>query len=160
MKRSDQSGAHAPRKGTMLRQSAFGMAAYTTKAIERFPPPEFLSDMQKNLWIAALGDVPLEFFRARHIPIMIQYVRAVEIMMKFSDAYEADHEDDIAFARWTRMMTVVSRLERHMSLNTEALISMVIRARTELKLAHQAQKRDEASEDSSSLRRGLTYVGH
>jgi hypothetical protein len=144
----------------MIRQSRFGTPAYVTMALERFPPPAFLTPTQVNIWTAALGDFPLEFFRARHLPVMIQYVRAVEHMMKFSDEFESDPEDMIAFNRWTKMMTLVRQLERQLSFSTAHLIDMVIRARSELKLSQQNQRSREAGEQSASPRRGLVYVGH
>lgn len=166
MSRSDQTGANAPRKGTMIRQTRFGVAGYNIPALERFPPPEFLTDTQRNLWIAALSDVPLEFFRARHIPLMIQYVRAVEMMMTFSDQVQTDNDDPIAFVKWEKMLRVVMRLENHLSMNTESLISMVIRARAEFRVANQAKSAREAgqagenSDTPINPRAGLVYVGH
>jgi hypothetical protein len=160
MSRDDQTGGNAPRQGTMIRQSRFGATSYDTVALTRFPPPDFLTPTQRNLWIAALGDVPLEFFRARHIPVMIQYVRAVERMMFYSDRFEEDPEDAISLSRWDKMLKICYRLENHLSLNTGALISLVVRARTELKLANQQKNAREAGEDESNKRRGLTYVGH
>jgi hypothetical protein len=160
MNRDDQTGANAPRQGTMIRQSRFGTSAFDVPALSRFPPPDFLTPVQRNLWIAALADVPLEFFRARHIPIMIQYVRAVERMMALSDLYEEDPEDAISFARWDKMIRICSRLENHLSLSTGALISLVVRSRTENKLAHQNKTAQEAAEAPTNKRKGLTYVGH
>jgi len=160
MNRSDQRGVNAPRKGTMIRQTRFGAAGYNLPALERFPPPEMLTDTQRNLWIAALGDIPLEFFRARHIPIMIQYVRAVELMMIASDQLQEDNENPIAFVRWEKMLRVVTRLETHLSMNTNALIDMVIRARAELRVAQQQKIANEAAESTNAPRSGLIYVGH
>ena len=160
MRRSDQTGASAPRKGSLMRTSQSGVAAYTSPAITRFPPPDFLTRTQQNLWIAALSDIPLEFFRARHIPMMIQYVRAVEHMMRFSDEFQADPDDTDALNKWERMFRISSRLERHLSLNTEALISLVVRARAELRVANQQKRSHENSEDERNTRAGLIYVGH
>lgn len=160
MSRSNQTGANAPRKGTMIRQTRFGVAGYNMPALERFPPPEFLSDTQRNLWIAALGDVPLEFFRARHIPIMIQYVRAVELMMTLSDELQEEQDNPIIFSKWEKMLRITMRLENHLSMNTESLISMVIRARAELRVANQAKRAQEAGESVDAPRAGLVYVGH
>lgn len=160
MKRSDQTGANAPRKGAMIRQTMFGNAAYSVPAITRFPPPDFLTQTQTNIWIAALSDVPLEFFRARHISMMVQYVRAVEHMMTFSDEFEADPDDMVALGKWERMIRLASRLENHLALNTRSLIDLVVRSRTELRAAHQSQNAQEAGEDSRNPRVGLVYVGH
>lgn len=160
MSRDDQVGGNAPRQGTMIRQSRFGATAYDVPALTRFPPPDFLTPTQRNLWIAALSDVPLEFFRARHIPVMIQYVRAVERMMHFSDLFEEDPEDAISFARWDKMLRICYRLENHLSLSTGALISLVVRSRTENKLAHQQKTMKESADNPADKRRGLTYVGH
>jgi hypothetical protein len=144
----------------MIRQSRFGVAGYNLPALERFPPPEFLTDTQRNLWIAALGDVPLEFFRARHIPIMIQYVRAVETMMELSDQLAEDSSDPVIFSRWEKMLRITMRVENHLSMNTEALISMVTRARSELRVANQQKSAREAGESAAAPRAGLVYVGH
>jgi hypothetical protein len=144
----------------MLRQSSFGNTALMTAALERFPPPEFLTDMQRNLWIAALSDVPLEFFRARHIPMMIQYVRAVEHMMRFSDIFEKDPDDTRAMMNWDRMSRIVTRYENQLSLGTSHIIQMVLRARAEVRVANQAKRQDEVGESSRDMRTGLTYVGH
>lgn len=160
MSREDQTGSNAPRQGTMIRQSRFGATAYDVAALTRFPPPDFLTPTQRNLWIAALSDVSLEFFRARHIPVMIQYVRAVERMMVYSDQFEADPEDAVSLARWDKMLRICYRLENHLSLSTGALISLVVRSRTENKLANQQKKMQDAAEDPANKRRGLTYVGH
>jgi hypothetical protein len=129
-------------------------------ALDRFPAPDYLTDMQKNLWIAALSDFPLEFFRSRHIPTMILYVRTVEKMMSFSDQYEADPEDIEALNMMERMSRLASRLERQLSLTTGHLVSMVVRARTEMKLANQGKKANEAGEGFTAKRLGLVYVGH
>lgn len=161
MKRSEQNGRNAPRQGTLARASQSGVVGgYIVPAISRFPPPEFLTDTQRNLWIAALSDVPLEFFRTRHIPMMIQYVRAVEHMMRFSDEFEADPEDLDALNKWDRMSKIAARLERHLSFNAEALISMVLRARSEFRVATQQKNLKEAGEDERNARSGLTYVGY
>lgn len=160
MDRDEQVGANAPRQGKMIQQTTFGVSSYTVMALERFPPPDFLSQTQRNLWIAALGDTPLEFFRARHIPLMIQYVRAVERMMKYSDEFEEDPDDMIAMNRWNAMIRITTRLERHLSLNTEALMSLVIRARSELRAANQQKNAVESGRSAANKRAGLTYVGH
>jgi hypothetical protein len=162
MSRSDQKGTAAPRQGTMIRQSRFGAANYMTPALERFPPPDFLTEMQQNLWIACLSDVPLDFFRSRHIPIMIQYVRCIERMMKYSDEVEADPDDAIAYTKWNGALNLSLRLEKHLSFGTGDLMMLVVRARTEMKLSNQQRNRDEASEGESpaQMRAGLTYVGH
>ena len=160
MSRDKQTGRSAPRQGSLLRTSQSGVSGYIAPAISRFPAPDFLTDMQKNLWIAALSDVPLEFFRARHIPFMIQYVRAVEHMMRASDELEADHEDIDALNKWDRMSKIAARLERHLSLNVEALISLVVRARSEHRVANQQKSLKEAGEDEANSRFGLTYVGY
>lgn len=160
MKRSDYRGAAAPNRGTMIRQSRTGTPAYLTMALERFPAPVFLTPTQVNIWNAALGDFPVEFFRARHLPIMIQYVRAVERMMHYSDQFEEDPEDTIAQSRWIKMIAVVARLENQLSLNTKTLIAMVLQARTEMKLANQQKAAHEAGQDEAAPRRGLVYDGY
>lgn len=160
MKRSDQSGDNAPNRGTMIKQSSRGVAAFDVAAIDRYPPPSFLTPTQTNLWVASLSDVPLEFFRARHIPIMIQYVRAVEKMMLFSDQFEADPDNVVALSMWERMIRMTTKLERQLSFHTEALISVVTRARGEMRLANQMKKAKEAGTTKSSTRTGLIYVGH
>jgi hypothetical protein len=58
------------------------------------------------------------------------------------------------------MFRISSRLERHLSLNTEALISLVVRARAELRVANQQKRSHENSEDERNTRAGLIYVGH
>jgi len=160
MSRDDQTGRKAPNQGTMIRQTRFGVAAFNVPAIERFPPPEFLTNTQRNIWVAVLNDVPQEFFRARHLPMMIQYVRLVERMMKYSDQFEADMDDKEALSMFERTMKVVMRLETHLALNTGRLIDLVVRARTELKTAHQGKTAREAGESKANARSGLTYVGH
>lgn len=160
MKREDQTGANAPNRGTMIRQSRFGTSAYSIPALDRFPPPEFLTEMQTNLWIAALSDFPLEFFRARHIPTMIQYVRATERAMFYSDQYEADPEDIEALNMMERMSRLSARLERQLSLTTGHLVSMVTRARSEMKVANQQKAIGESSAGFTAKRLGLVYVGH
>jgi hypothetical protein len=144
----------------MLRQSRFGTTAYSIPALDRFPPPDFLTEMQSNLWIAALSDFPLEFFRARHIPTMIQYVRATERAMFYNDQYEADPEDVEALNMFERMSRLAARLERQLCLNTGHLVSMVVRARSEMKLANQTKNAKEAGEGFTAKRLGLVYVGH
>jgi hypothetical protein len=160
MKRSEQTGANAPRKGTLQRQSQSGVAAYDIPALTRYPPPDFLTRTQTNLWIAVLGDMPLEFFRARHIPMMIQYVRAVERMMVISDEAESDPEDPDLLSRWERLFRLVSRMERHMGLDVPSLVSLITRARSEIRVAHQKKATIEAGQEERSHRAGLTYVGH
>jgi hypothetical protein len=160
MSRSDQVGANAPNKGSMIRQSRYGAANYMVPALERFPPPETLTDMQRNLWIACLSDVPLDFFRPRHIPIMIQYVRCIERMMILSDQVEADPDDAIAYTKWNGALNLSMRLEKHLSFGTADLMMLVVRARTELKLANQQRNNDEAADSPAQMRAGLTYVGH
>lgn len=160
MKRSEQTGKKSPRKGTLLRTSQSGVAAFQIPALDRFPPPDFLNEMQKNLWVASLSDTPLEFFRARHIPMMIQYVRAVSLMMIYSDAVEADPDDAVSIAAWDRMMRISTRLENHLSLNTGRLIDTVVRARSEFRAAQQGKVANEAGTAASSGRKGLVYVGN
>jgi hypothetical protein len=115
---------------------------------------------QKNVWIAALSDMPLEFFRARHIPTMIQYCRAVERMMHFSDQWEKDIEDDIARTTWIRMMQVVRSLENQLSMGTNTLILLGVKARSEHRVANQSRNAAEAGEDDRNTRAGLTYVSN
>jgi hypothetical protein len=160
MKRSEQTGKKSPRKGTLIRTSQSGVAAFQIPALDRFPPPEFLNEMQKNLWVASLSDTPLEFFRARHIPMMIQYVRAVSLMMIYSDAAEADPDDAISIAAWDRMMRISIRLENQLSLNTGRLIDTVVRARSEFRAAQQGKVANEAGASASSGRKGLVYVSN
>lgn len=158
MKRSSQVGKDAPRKGSLIRTSQSGIAAFQIPALERFPPPDFLNEMQKNLWIASLSDVPLEFFRARHIPMMIQYVRAVALMMIYSDAVMADPDDAISVSAWNRMVNISTKLEVHLSLNTSRLIDTVVRARSEFRAAQQGKTGQEAAVSSGAARKGLVYV--
>jgi hypothetical protein len=160
MKRSEQTGKKSPRKGTLIRTSQSGVAAFQIPALDRFPPPEFLNEMQKNLWVASLSDTPLEFFRALHIPMMIQYVRAVSLIMIYSDAAEADPDDAISIAAWDRMMRISIRLENQLSLNTGRLIDTVVRARSEFRAAQQGKVASEAGVAASSGRKGLVYVGN
>lgn len=160
MNRDDQTGENAPRKGTMIRQSRAGNAAFSVMALEKFPPPHFLTDTQRNVWIAALGDHPLDFFRARHIPMMIQYVRAVELMMTASDEVQDDPSDSLAMLRWERMMRITTKLESTLSLSTGRLVDMVVRARSEQRAAFQGKRAKDAGESASNARAGLTYVGH
>lgn len=160
MSRSDQVGLNAPRKGSLLRTSQSGVAAFQVPASERFPPPDFLSETQINIWNAALDDIPLEFFRARHIPMMIQYVRAVEKLMVFSDEFEADGDDTTAMNRWDRMIRIVSRLEKHLGLDTHTLHDRVMRARAEFRAAHQGKNAHESTVNERGVRTGLVYVGH
>lgn len=142
----------------MIRTSQSGVAAFQVPALERFPPPEFLNEMQKNLWIASLSDVPLEFFRARHIPMMIQYVRAVALMMIYSDAVTADPDDSISAEAWKRMINISTKLETHLCLDSGKLMNMVLRARSEFRAAQQGKTGMEASVSSGSARKGLVYV--
>lgn len=158
MKRSDQTGKQSPRKGSLIRTSQSGIAAFQTPALDRFPPPEFLNEMQRNLWIASLSDTPLEFFRARHIPMMIQYVRAVSLMMIYSDAVESDPDDAISVTAWNRMINISSKLENHLSLNTGRLIDTVVRARSEFRAAQQGKTGREAAAAPGATRKGLVYV--
>lgn len=58
------------------------------------------------------------------------------------------------------MIRVTTRLENHLSLNTGSLISLVVRARTEHRVANQVKSAREAGEDGNNVRAGLTYVGH
>lgn len=158
MKRSEQTGNKAPRKGSLIRTSQSGVAAFSVPALDRFPPPEFLNEMQQNLWIASLSDTPLEFFRARHIPMMIQYVRAVSLMMIYSDAVTADPDDAISVAAWDRMMKMATRLESHLGLNVGRLIDTVVRARAEFRAGHQGKMSQEAGAAPGAARKGLVYV--
>lgn len=158
MKRTDQVGKEAPRKGSLIRTSQSGVAAFEVAALERFPPPDFLNEMQKNLWIASLSDIPLEFFRARHIPMMIQYVRSVALMMIYSDAVTADPDDAISVAAWDRMVRISTRLENHLSLNTGRLIDTVVRARSEFRAMQQGKTGREAAASPGASRKGLVYV--
>lgn len=160
MSRDDQVGDEAPRRGTMIRQSRSGAAAFEVMAIDKFPPPHFLTETQRNVWIAALADQPMDFFRARHIPLMIQYVRAVELMMNTSDEVQEDPTDSITFLRWERSMRIVMKLEGFLSLSTGRLIDLVVRARSEQRAAMQKKRAIDAGDKSSSSRAGLTYVGH
>jgi hypothetical protein len=158
MDRGEQTGAKAPRKGSLIRTSQSGIAAFSVAALDRFPPPDFLNDMQRNLWVASLSDIPLEFFRARHIPMMIQYVRAVALMMHYSDAVAEDPDDAIAVNAWERMIRISSRLELHLSLNTGRLIDTISRARSEFRAAQQGKTAKEAGEVGRNSRSGLVYV--
>lgn len=158
--RNNQTGANAPRRGTLLKASPSGVVSHTVPAITRFPPPDFMTRTQKNVWIAALSDMPLEFFRARHIPTMIQYCRAVERMMHFSDQWEKDIEDDIARTTWIRMMQVVRSLENQLSMGTNTLILLGVKARSEHRVANQSRNAAEAGEDDRNTRAGLTYVSN
>lgn len=160
MSRSDQTGSNAPNKGTIIKQTRRGVASYDIPAITRYPPPSFLTDTQTNLWIACLSDVPLEFFRARHIPMMIQYVRAVEQMMRYSDLFEEDPDDIVSLNMWERFSRLVIRLEKHLSLHTDKLITMVTQARSEMRMAHQMNRAKEAGRDAANIRAGLIYDGH
>lgn len=158
MDRSEQQGSKAPRKGTLIRTTAHsGVAAFSVPALDRFPPPDFLDEMQRNLWVASLSDMPLEFFRARHIPMMIQYVRAVALMMHYSDAVDSDPDDAISVNAWERMIRIASRLETHLSLNTGRLIDTISRARSEFRVAQQSKTAKEAGQTSRQTRVGLVY---
>jgi hypothetical protein len=148
------------RPGSYTRTTAIGTAAYNTPALARFPPPEFLTKTQSNIWVAALADISLEFFRARHIPMMIQYVRAVEHMMKASDEFEEDPEDQIARIKWERMFKLAAKLERHLSLHTENLISMVVRSRSELRVQHETKRNADSGDEANASRTGLIYAGY
>lgn len=162
MSRSKQTGSAAPRQGTMIRQTRFGAAAYDIPAVQKFPAPEFLTTMQKSIWTAALSDISSEFFRARHIPIMIQYVRTLARMMDYSDELENDPEDNLLRSKWLSEMNLAMKLEKHLSFGSGDLIMLVVRARTEMKLAHQQKNAREAADDDNPQyqRQGLTYVGH
>lgn len=160
MEKPEYSGKLAPNRGSRLRTNSIGTPTFSAPAIRSFPPPEFLTDMQINLWTAALSDVPVEFFRARHIPMMIQYVRAVEGMMKFSDRVEADEEDDHAFKRWNQYMNVVSRLERTLAMDAKMLITRTLHGRKALKDADTAKRTiDSAGNDAEdNSREDLFYA--
>lgn len=164
MSRDEQHGSKAPRKGTMLRQIKSGNFAYNIPALSRFPPPEFLTDMQKNIWIATLGDIQLEFFRARHIPLMIQYVRATEHMMLASDEFTADRNDPTAFRLWEKSILHYRSIERALGFDVPRLIDEVIRARASHRVMFEDKNRLDASSDDVSgaadKRSGLMYVGH
>jgi hypothetical protein len=144
----------------MIRQSTRGIAALDVPAITSFPPPSFLTSTQTNLWIACLSDVPLEFFRARHIPVLIQYVRAVEKMMHYSDLYEADPDDIVSLNMWDRLMRIATRLERQLSFHTTSLISRTTRATGEARVAAQTKRAKEAGKSGANARAGLIYVGY
>lgn len=158
MSRSDQVGLNAPRQGTMLRQNSGGKVVNTVKAIERFAPPEFLTNVQRSLWIAALSDVELEFFRARHIPLLIQYVRAIELMMDASKEVMMFPENKKKVTMWMRYISIVTRLERFMSFDTTSLIAMHTRARAERRLGVEQDNLDDMADREDNGRRGLTYV--
>lgn len=158
MNRSDQTGANAPRQGTMLRLNRDSKVAHTVKAIEKFEPPGFLSNVQRSLWIAALSDTDLEFFRARHIPLMVQYVRAIELMMEASQEVMLFPDSKKKISTWLRYIGIVARLERFLSLDTTSLIARHTRARAERRLATEAENLDEMADGENNARRGLTYV--
>jgi hypothetical protein len=160
MSRSSQTGSNAPRKGSLLRTSNSGIMGYQTPAINRYPPPEFLTQTQANVWTAVLEDTPLEFFRARHIPILVQYVRMCERLMTLSDEVEADPDDTTAYNRWERVLRILFRLEKHLKIDIGSLQDLLIRARAEFRVANQTKSINEAGQEDRSKRTGLVYVGH
>lgn len=160
MDREDQRGRNAPNQGSMIRVTKGGVAAFHHSALSRFPPPDFLNHTQQSLWTAALSDVPLEFFRARHIPMMIQYVRAVDRMMEYSDQMIADPDDNIAFKRWEKYTGITIRLERFLGLDVKSLVEIYMRARAETRKGYLDRRDADAGDDDADLREGLVYVGH
>lgn len=159
MEKPEYRGRIAPKtQGTKLRTNSIGTITFSAPALRNFPPPEFLTETQASLWVAALADVHVEFFRARHIPMMIQYVRAVEKMMTFSDDFEADSEDERAMTMWLKMMSVVTKLERVLGLDAKSLIEMVVRSRTQLKDSQTARRVLDAEDtEEANKREGLIY---
>ena len=157
MEKSEYRGKLAPNKGTKLRTNSIGVAVFSAPALRNFPPPEFLTDTQKSLWIAALADVQVEFFRARHIPMMIQYVRAVEKMMTFSDRFEEDIEDEHAMKMWVSFTHIVSKLERILALDARTLMEAVVRSRTALKDSFNERRTLDVESDERDKRKGLVY---
>jgi hypothetical protein len=154
-----QVGNAAPNRGTVIKQSKSGSISYNVPALSSFPAPDFLTPMQTNIWVAALSDISLDFFRARHIPLMIMYVRALERTMNLSDMMEIDPDDSITQARFERSQRILFRMEKHLSLDTVTLISMKLRARAEQRVTDQQKQGKEAGASGAAPRAGLTYAG-
>lgn len=144
-------------QGTFRQATSAGGGPFQSSALDTFPPPEFLTPAQTNVWVACLADMPLEFFRARHLPMMIQYVRNVERMMKLSDEYEDDPDNHEAFAAWVKIFNVTKTMENHLCLNISRLMDIASRGRAEHRLALHSQAMEESSRNERAPRAGLVY---
>lgn len=61
------------------RKSAASLAVVPTGLPARMDPPEYLSESQKQLWRDVVNTKPVDWFGADSAPLLVEYVRAVDM---------------------------------------------------------------------------------
>lgn len=108
------------------------------KALDEFPPPDDLSDYEREVWTVSLEELPSKFFRKRNLHLLSKYCRL---------RANIDHLDvDPTDKEYRQMFTLMSRMESMLGLSVVAeaarqrLVSRM-EAVNELRAARMAEAR-------------------
>lgn len=101
------------------RKSAASLTVVPAGLPSRMEPPEYLSETQKAIWRAVVATKPVEWFSADNAPLLVEYVRAVDMgnLLELQIAATMAGQGDISMKDLLKMRDTESR--RAMSLATK-----------------------------------------